>query len=150
VVCNRLDRFFKIVALIGLIDLGLRHTILYHDKKHDHQTFLTGTPFLASALTVLVVSKSSAVPMVHVEHRTGSVDLPASIHRRIPVKRVIGHINLVVWSDESVNVSWSAFMNGLAFDGYRHGSNRAEDVLRVTESTLREIVERVTRNDEGS
>jgi hypothetical protein len=66
------------------------------------------------------------------------------------MKRVIGHINLVVWSDESVSVSWSSFMQGEAFDAYRHGSQRVEDVLSVTAKTIADIVERVTRNDDGS
>ncbi len=67
-----------------------------------------------------------------------------------PVKRVIGHVNLVVWSDESVSVSWSNFMQGEAFDGYRHGSQPTKDALSDTEKLVVEIVERVRRNDDDS
>ena len=66
------------------------------------------------------------------------------------MKRVIGHVNLVVWSDESVSVSWSSFMQDEAFDGYRHGSQPTKDALRFTEKTIAEIAARVKRNDDDS
>jgi len=60
-------------------------------------------------------------------------------------RRLIGQINLLVWSDESVKISWTAFLHDASSDG---GFHPADEAPAIIGNRITAIVED-TRNDDG-
>jgi hypothetical protein len=62
-------------------------------------------------------------------------------------RRLIGQITLLVWSDESVKISWTAFPQGTSSDGCISGFHPADEAPAIISKRIAEIVED-TRNDD--
>jgi hypothetical protein len=63
-------------------------------------------------------------------------------------KRPVGQMHLVVWSDQSVSVTWSTFLRGESLDGYSTGQFRPEDIGGVVDNVISDITDTIRRDEE--